>query len=140
MQIRELNLKELESVWEVLSQLRDKLDYDEFEDLIYEMRSKEYKMFGLFEGEELVTYAGAYIQTNLYHKRHLFVDDLVTYESVRSRGYGKAMIEYLDNYAKIGGCERVVLSSARQRQDAHRFYNKLGFEKKSYQFVKEVKI
>ncbi len=140
MQIRELNLKELESVWEVLSQLRDGLDYDEFEDLIYEMRSKEYKMFGLFEGEELVTYAGAYIQTNLYHKRHLFVDDLVTYESVRSRGYGEAMMGYLDNYAKMGGCERVVLSSGIEHQDAHRFYVKIGFKKKSYQFVKGVKI
>ena len=138
MQIRELNLKELDIVWEVLSQLRVELEYDEFENLIYEMRVKEYKMFGLFEGGELITYAGAFIQTNLYHKRHLFVDDLVTYQSVRSRGYGKAMLEYLSNYAKVGGCENIVLSSGLEKKDAHSFYEKNGFKKKSYMFIKDV--
>jgi len=138
MQIRELDLKELEIVWEVLCELRVGLDYDEFENLVYDMRAKEYKMFGIFEGEELVTYAGAFIQTNLYHKRHLFVDDLVTYSSVRSRGYGGAMMEYLLNYAKVGGCENIVLSSGLQRVEAHCFYEKEGFSKKSFVLVKEV--
>ena len=138
MQIRELNLKELDIVWEVLSQLRVELEYGEFENLIYDMRDKEYKMFGLFDGGELVTYSGAFIQTNLYHKRHLFVDDLVTYDSIRSRGYGNAMIEYLINYAKVGGCENIVLSSGIQREDAHKFYEKNGFIKKSFVFLKSV--
>jgi len=138
MQIRELDLKELDVAWEVLSQLRVELSYDEFEDLIYEMRHKDYKMFGLFEGEELVTYAGAFIQTNLYHKRHLFVDDLVTYDSVRSRGYGEAMLDYLSNYAKMAGCERIVLTSGLVREKAHEFYEKKGFSKKSFTFVKEI--
>lgn len=138
MQIRELDLKELPEAYEVLSQLRVDLDYKEFEDLVYEMRHKDYKMIGLFEGVELVTYAGVFIQTNLYHKRHLFVDDLVTYDSVRSRGYGDAMMDYLVNYAKVAMCENIVLSSGLQRKDAHRFYEKMEFEKKSYMFVKTI--
>lgn len=138
MQIRELDLKELPEAYEVLSQLRDGLEYEEFEDLVYEMRHKEYKMIGVYEGVELVTYAGVFIQTNLYHKRHLFIDDLVTYDSVRSRGYGDAMMDYLINYAKVAMCENIVLSSGLQREDAHRFYEKMGFEKKSFVFVKGV--
>jgi GNAT superfamily N-acetyltransferase len=138
MQIRELDLKELPEAYEVLSQLRGELSYEEFEDLVYEMRHKEYKMIGVYEGVELVTYAGVYVQTNLYHKRHLFVDDLVTYDTFRSRGYGDAMIEYLLNYAKVAMCENIVLSSGVQRGDAHRFYERMGFEKTSYMFVKSV--
>lgn len=138
MQIRELNLKELDIVWEVISQLRVELKYDEFENLIYDMRHKDYKMFGLFDSGELITYAGAFIQTNLYHKRHLFVDDLVTYDSVRSRGYGNAMIEYLTNYAKVAGCENIVLTSEIQKEDAHDFYEKNGFIKKSFVLLKSV--
>ncbi len=136
MQIRELDLKELPEAYEVLSQLREGLTYDEFEDLVYEMRHKEYKMIGAFEGVELVTYAGVYIQTNLYHKRHLFVDDLVTYDTFRSKGYGDAMMEYLVNYAKVAMCENIVLSSGLHREDAHRFYEKVGFEKRSYHFTR----
>lgn len=138
MQIRKLDLKELDTAWSVVKQLRVHLDYDEFEDLIYEMRSREYTMFGIFEKEKLITYAGVVIQTNLYHKRHLFVDELVSDAVYRSRGYGEMMLEYLVDYAKMGMCERIVLSSGLQREDAHRFYEKEGFEKKSFVFVKEI--
>ncbi|TKI68946.1 GNAT family N-acetyltransferase [Sulfurimonas crateris] len=138
MQIRELDLKELVTVFEVLSQLRTELDYDEFEDLIYEMRSMEYKMLGIMEGEKLITYAGVAVQTNLYHKRHLFVFDLVTDEKHRGRGYGKIMLDYLEDFARIAMCENIVLSSGMHREVAHRFYEKNGFSKKSFVFLKRV--
>jgi len=136
MQIREITLQELETVYEVVKQLRVDLSYKEFEDLIYDMRHMEYKMIGVFEGESLITYAGVAIQTNLYHKRHLFVFDLVTDEKYQSKGYGAMMMEYLHDYAKMGMCENIVLSSGLGRKDAHRFYEKEGFAKKSYVFVK----
>lgn len=138
MQIRELSLKELLTVFEVLSQLRTELDYDEFEDLIYEMRSMEYKMLGIMDNERLIAYAGVAIQTNLYHKRHLFVFDLVTDEKHRGRGYGKMMIEYLGDFARISMCENIVLSSGCSREKAHKFYEKNGFVKKSFVFLKGV--
>ena len=138
MQIREITLQELDTAYEVLKQLRVDLSYDEYEDLIYDMRDMNYTMFGVFQRGELVTYAGVAIQTNLYHKRHLYLFDLVTDEIHRAKGYAKMMMEYLRDYAKVGMCQRVVLSSGFQREDAHRFYEKEGFEKKSYVFVLEL--
>ena len=136
MQIRELDLKELQTVYDVLSQLRVDLSYTEFEDLIYDMRHMEYKMLGIMDKEELITYAGVAVQTNLYHKRHLYVFDLVTDEKYQGKGYGKMMLEYLLDYAKMGMCENIVLSSGFARENAHKFYEKNGFDKKSYVFVK----
>ena len=136
MQIRELDLKELQNVYEVLSQLRVDLSYKEFEDLIYDMRHMEYKMIGIMDGEELIAYAGVAVQTNLYHKRHLYVFDLVTDEKYRAKGYGKMMLEYLVDYAKMGMCENIVLSSGFAREDAHKFYEKNGFDQKSFVFLK----
>ena len=138
MQIRKLDLKELDVAWEVVRQLRTHLDYDTFEDIIYEMREKEYTMMGIFEQEKLITYAGVFVQTNLYHNRHLFVDELVTDEAYRSHGYGKMMLEYLIDYAKMAACENIVLSSGFARESAHRFYEKEGFEKKSFVLVKSL--
>ena len=135
MQIRELDLKELDTVYEVVSQLRNELSYKEFEDLIYDMRHMEYKMIGIFEKEKLITYAGVAIQTNLYHKRHLYVFDLVTDEKLRGQGYGKMMLEYLQDYSRVGMCENIVLSSGFAREEAHRFYESNGFIKKSFMFV-----
>ena len=138
MQTRELALSELETAYDVLKELRTDLSYDEFEDLVYAMRHQEYKMYGIFESEELVTYAGVSVQVNLYWKRHLFIYDLVTKASHRGRGYGKEMMLYLNDIAKMFQCERVALTSGLQRENAHRFYESYGFEKKSYAFVKEV--
>jgi len=138
MQIRELDLKELLTAYEVISQLRVDLSYKEFEDLIYDMRDMEYKMLGIMNGEELITYAGVAVQTNLYHKRHLYVFELVTDEKYRGKKYGKMMLDYLYDYAKIGMCENIVLSSGLQKEEAHNFYEKNGFIKKSYVFLKSL--
>ena len=136
MQIRELDLKELQTVYDVLSQLRVDLSYKEFEDLIYDMRHMKYRMIGIMDADELITYAGVAVQTNLYHKRHLYVFDLITDEKYQGKGYGKMMLDYLVDYAKMGMCENIVLSSGFQREDAHRFYEKNGFDKKSFVFLK----
>ena len=138
MQIRELDLKELLTAYEVVYQLRTELSYDEFEDLIYDMRDIEYKMIGIMDGEKLITYAGVNVQTNLYHKRHLYVFDLVTDEKYRGQKYGKMMLDYLVDYAKMGMCENIVLSSGFQKENAHKFYENNGFEKKSFIFLKSV--
>jgi GNAT superfamily N-acetyltransferase len=98
----------------------------------------EYKMIGLFDKEKLISYAGVAVQTNLYYKRHLFVFDLVTDKPMRSQGYGKMMLEYLSDYAKMAACEKIVLSSGFKRVDAHKFYSKEGFKKRSFVFVKSL--
>ena len=131
MQIREMNLKELDVIYEVLSQLRVDLSFKEFDDLVYDMRDMDYKMIGLFERGKLITYAGVAVQTNFYHKRHLYVYDLVTDSSYRSQSFGKEMMEYFHVYSKTAMCENIVLSSEFQREKAHVFYEKSGFIKKS---------
>lgn len=138
MQIREMDLKELFEVYEVLKQLRSELSYKEFEDLVYDMRHMEYTMFGLFEKGELITYAGAAIVTNLCHKRHLYVFDLVTDEKQRFLGYAKLMLAFLEDYAKTAMCSRLVLSSGFSAEDARKFYEKNSFTKTAYSFVKSL--
>ena len=133
-----MNLKELDVVYEVLVQLRPTLSFKEFDDLVYDMREMNYKMIGLFERGKLITYAGVAVQTNFYHKRHLYVFDLVTDKEYRSKNYGYEMLDYLEVYAKTAMCENIVLSSGLQRESAHKFYEKNGFSKKSFVFLKEV--
>jgi len=138
MQIREMSLKELDSIYEVLVQLRPTLSFKEFDDLVYDMREMNYKMIGLFEREKLITYAGVAVQTNFYHKRHLYIFDFVTDEEYRSKKYGYEMLDYIAVYAKTAMCQNIVLSSGLQRESAHRFYEKNGFSKKSFLFFKEL--
>ncbi|MEA1891083.1 MAG: GNAT family N-acetyltransferase [Campylobacterota bacterium] len=108
MQIRELDLKELDIAYDVVKQLRKSLSYEEFEDLIYDMRYMNYKMFGIMEGDVLITYAGVCIQTTFLDKRHLKVFDFITDEKYDANKYDEIMKEFLNDYARTGMCQSVV--------------------------------
>ena len=108
MQIRELDLKELYSVYDVIKQLHTELSYKEFEDLIYDMRHMEYKMIGIMDEDVLISYAGVSVQTTFSNRRHLRVFDIVTDKSHDTLKYDIMMREYLDDYARMAMCESVV--------------------------------
>ncbi|MDD2904959.1 MAG: GNAT family N-acetyltransferase [Sulfurimonas sp.] len=108
MQIRELDLKELDKAYLVVRQLRDKVSYEEFEDLIYDMKHTKYRMFGIFEREKIVTFAGVSVNTTLQYKRHLCVYDFIVDEKERMKGYSEMMLEYIEDYAKICMCENIL--------------------------------
>jgi len=63
---------------------------------------------------------------------------LVTDEKHRKKKYGKMMLEYLIDYAKMGMCENIVLFSGFEKEKAHQLYEKNGFRKKSFVFLKSV--
>lgn len=110
MQIRELSFKELLSAYELVHLLHPTLDYDLFEDLIYEMRHIEYKMLGVFEKEQLISYAGVAVSTDLIYKRHLRVLEFITDPRYDTLKYDALLYEYLIDYAKMGMCEYLVFS------------------------------
>jgi GNAT superfamily N-acetyltransferase len=136
-------IKELvsESEWfcalPVLQELRPHLNESNYLDFLKPMTENGYRMFALFDGEEIVSVAGIAICTNFYNGKHVFVYDLVTKSTERSKGYGKELLEYIHRFARENGCSMVSLESALFRTEAHRFYEtKLGYEKKSYSFRK----
>src|SRR5205823_14484686 len=58
----------------------------------------------------------------LFSGKFLYVDDLVTRDSDRSRGFGGELLDWLIEQAREHGCENLELDSGVQRFDAHRFY------------------
>ena len=108
MQTREITLKELDTVYELIKELYNWLEYDEFENLIYDMREINYKMLGVFEKGELISFAGVAILTTLKDKRHLRVFDFITKNKEQNKKYDKLMKEYVEDYAKIAMCLKII--------------------------------
>ncbi|WP_421378792.1 GNAT family N-acetyltransferase [Bacillus salacetis] len=140
MEIKEAVLEqEWDKAYELLKELRTDLSKVEFTHLLRDMRSEGYRVFCLYEAEDIVSLAGVIIRTNFYAKRHVFVYDLVTSSSARSMGYGRKLLQFVEKWGKEQGCETVGLDSGLQRKDAHRFYeNKMGYQKSSYAFRKNL--
>ncbi|MGE6536589.1 GNAT family N-acetyltransferase [Bacillus luti] len=140
MNVKEVVTEEqLDEVLPVLQQLRTKLSKEEASFLFRKMKEENYKLFSLYdEIGEVVSLAGVTICTNFYNKKHVFVYDLVTAEAHRSKGYGNVLLSYIENWGKEHGCESIALTSAFPRLDAHRFYEREGYDKVSYSFHKNL--
>ncbi|MBJ8053348.1 GNAT family N-acetyltransferase [Bacillus cereus] len=140
MNVKEVVTEEqLHEVLPVLQQLRTKLSREEASTLFQKMKEENYKLFSLYnETEEVVSLAGVAICTNFYNKKHVYVYDLVTAEAYRSKGYGNALLSHIENWGMENGCESIALTSAFPRLDAHRFYEREGYDKVSYSFHKKL--
>ena len=53
---------------------------------------------------------------------------LVVDASHRGRGIGRALLTALEDEARARGCDLLFLTTAEGRDDAHRFYERLGLE------------
>jgi GNAT superfamily N-acetyltransferase len=73
-----------------------------------------------------------------YSGRELYCDDLVTDETNRSKGAGKAMIAFMEKVCRERDCDMLALDSGCQRQQAHKFYFREGLVVSAFHFVKPI--
>jgi GNAT superfamily N-acetyltransferase len=129
--------KEWLEAFPVMNELRTHLNESTYLEILHSMREEGYKLFALYHNEQVVAVTGVAIRTNFYYGKHVFVYELVTQSSQRSKGYGEKLLSYIHQYAIDNGCGIVTLESALFRSDAHRFYEtKMGYEKFCYSFKK----
>ena len=76
------------------------------------------------------------IMDKLAHKRtpSAILEDIVVATARQRLGVGKALVAHAMDTARNKGCYKLVLSSNMRRTDAHRFYDKLGFQRHGVSF------
>ncbi|MCE9619571.1 MAG: GNAT family N-acetyltransferase [Planctomycetes bacterium] len=79
------------------------------------------------------------IYENTFDGLHMYVDDLVTDDTRRSTGVGKALMDHLQDIARKAGCEKYTLDSGTQRTQAHKFYFREGMTVLGFHFAKPLK-
>lgn len=87
---------------------------------------------------EIVAVAGWRIRENLTMGHHMYIDDLVTSESHRSKGLGTTLLEHVVERGQKAGCSIALLDSGVQRFPAHRFYLREGFDIRAYLFLRSI--
>lgn len=89
-------------------------------------------------GDTVVGVAVYRVYENTFDGIHLYVDDLITDEGLRSNGIGKALMEHIQVVARDTACVSVTLDSGTQRQQAHKFYFREGMVVTAFHFEKEL--
>ena len=122
----------------VMRQLRPHLVEHEFVARIRRMQPEGFHLALLDEEGVVRAVAGYRFYEKLFSGKNLYVDDLVTDEAMRSRGLGKALLDWLRNEARSLGCAQLHLDSGLQRPDAHRFYERESLKKTAFHFAVKV--
>lgn len=114
---------EIARCFAVMRELRPHIaDAEAFVARVQRQRANGYRLAALEDRGEVRAVAGYRITENLVAGRFMYVDDLVTRDADRSRGYGGKLFDWLEDEARSEGCEQLHLDSGVQRFDAHRFY------------------
>jgi GNAT superfamily N-acetyltransferase len=136
----ELNLtlaqtdEEIEACFPVMAELRPHLRREDFLKTIRGMERDGCKLAFLSDGGRILAVAGYRIKRMLCCEPFLYVDDLVTTSSERSRGHGATFLAWLMDRAREEGCTQLHLDSGVQREDAHRFYKRNGMAISGFHF------
>ena len=65
-----------------------------------------------------------------------FIENVITDKEYRRKGIGKKVINNAIEYAKRQNCYKIILQSGIKRNEAHKFYESIGFNgetKKAYE-------
>jgi GNAT superfamily N-acetyltransferase len=125
MEIREiLSDSDIAGVYPLMKVLRERIAQETFVSEVRRQQAEGYQLFAGYHDGGLVVLAGVRRTHTLSRGPHLFVDDLVTDETARGAGHGRAMMQWLARQASSEGIPRIHLDA---RITAKGFYEKLGF-------------
>ncbi len=118
----------------VLSELRPHLQEDAFVDTMMRLAKTTQFQLAYLDDGGVRAVAGLRIAEWLHSGRYLEIEDLITANGERSKGYGGILFDWIKQYAIDQNCNQLRLVSGIQREAAHRFYLRKGmvFEAKYF--------
>lgn len=136
MEFRTLTGSDLGSLLELYQQLdpKDGLSAEACEAAWKEIeKNPDIRYFGAVEDGKVVSTCYAVIIPNLTRgcRGICFIENVVTDREYRNRGLGSRVIGMAVGFAKERRCYKVILQSGKARTEAHRFYERTGFDGES---------
>ena len=126
----------LADVLPVLAELRTGLTAEQLSNIYTEGHPQGLRFTAAYDDETCVAVAGWRLMATTVVTRKLYVDDLVTAASERSRGVGAALLAELHRRAGELGAQVLDLDSGMARSRAHRFYVTNGMAITSLHFAR----
>ncbi|MDR3402415.1 MAG: GNAT family N-acetyltransferase [Chthoniobacter sp.] len=114
--------EEIARCFAVMFELRPHLEPASFVEQVIRQQAEGYRLAFLEDAAGVQACAGYRMTESLSWGRFMYVDDLVTASSARSRGFGGELLDWLVAQARAAGCVQFHLDSGVQRFGAHRFY------------------
>lgn len=123
----------------VMKALRPHLTKDRFIENFRVQQPQSYKIAVAIDSSGTICALAGYRFCNfMAWGKVIYLDDLVTDPSTLKKGYGGALLDWLEEEGHRNNCDALHLDSGYQRLDAHRLYLKKGWTLSSHHFSKEL--
>ena len=122
----------------VMSQLRSGIAEADFVARVGRLATLAGLRIAYLDDAGIKAVAGYRISEWLAGGRYLEIEDLVTDEGARSKGYGGQLFDWLVAVAAENECRQIRLVSNVKRVDAHRFYLRKGMTLEAHYFSMNV--
>ncbi len=123
----------------VYRELRSQLiDEDSFIKQILRQQEAGFKLIFTKDSTTVVACAGYRLLEMFGWGKMIYIDDLITKEDARGKGYGRHLLNYIEEQARLLNCKEIHLDSGYQRHNAHRLYLRQGFQLSCHHFSKVI--
>lgn len=137
MKIKELStILEMVSQYDIMKHLYTNFTIEKYEAYLTEMVPHNYRQVAVFEDDICVALTGFWSGIKLWSGKYIEIDNFIVHPEYRSKGYGKAMTDYINKKALESNCTMIVLDAYTGNFTAHRFYYNQGFVPKGFHFLK----
>jgi GNAT superfamily N-acetyltransferase len=114
--------REISDCYPVMAQLRPHFKCEDFTSKVKQLaETTDFQLVYLADGD-IKAVGGFRVSEWLGGGKYLEIEDLVTAENERSKGYGGHLFDWIIDYARECDCDQVRLVSHVRRFGAHRFY------------------
>jgi len=70
--------------------------------------------------------------------KYLEITDIVINDKYRRTGIGNTIMKFIEGFAKENNISKIGLASSINNTRAHEFFNKCGYEKVAYEYLKRI--
>jgi diamine N-acetyltransferase len=137
--VKEINTEYTEAILQLTRINNPNISQDILENRLAEMfKLNTYKCFGLFDGTLLIGISSCWSTVKFYSGLQLELDNFVIDENYRSKGLGKLLVDFINDWAKKNQYETVELNTYINNYRSHKFYFNQDFKIIGLHFQKNI--
>jgi ribosomal protein S18 acetylase RimI-like enzyme len=129
---------EMMDCYELIKLLNPKLSREEYALLINQMIPNHYKQLIALQNGLIMGVCGYWINTKIYSGKYIELDNVVVDVKNRKQNIGKQLCLKVLEIAEKENCKVAMLDAYLENEEAHRFYERLGYFKKGFHFIKKL--
>ncbi|MBE8989481.1 GNAT family N-acetyltransferase [Nostoc sp. LEGE 12450] len=140
--IRQVEIKDVERIASLCKQLEYPVTNQQIEQRLTKIKNNDACIVyvATLEDEYVIGWAHAHICDSIVISTPAIILGLVVDKDYRHSGIGRFLMQQIEQWASLAGCDSVLLRSNIKRKEAHLFYEKIGYTniKQSVTFYKKL--